>query len=623
MKKYNYDNWSTLAKIVYKRTYSRNDEGISENWDDTVKRYVEGNIRNFNVSTEEKNKLIKYGLERKGTPAGRGIWASGSPNHKRIGGTALNNCWGLLGDDWNNIIMVQDLLMLGGGVGVNIQNKYVSKLPRIKKDVHIENMDSKDADFIVPDSREGWNALTKKILESYFVTGESFTYSTICIRGRGEKIHGFGGKSSGPGPLKEFVKKACNILENRAGKTIRSIDAGDLICAIGEMVVAGNVRRSAIILIGDPYDKEYLKAKRWDIQTLPTQRAQANYSVNVEDIDDLHPLFWKTYEIGEPFGIVNLKNFNIFGRMGEKKKDNVVVVNPCSEIGMDDGEPCNLTEIALPNLKDENEFEDVARILYRYAKRVTLNNYHWEKTQKIIKKNMRIGVGITGCLQSSLFNEKTLDKIYKAIEDEDEKYSKELGVNKSVKYTTIKPSGTLSLIFDTTPGIHPSYSKYYIRRIRFDSDDKLLDILRKANHYIEPQIKFDDKIDEKTMVVDFPMKTKEGTPVADEDWNTWKQLDVVKNVQKWWSDNSVSVTVYYNKDEVKKIKNWLIENLAELKSVSFLVHMDHGFRQAPLEAITQEKYEEMIKKLNIINFDEITYGGLENMECSEGSCPIK
>jgi hypothetical protein len=176
------------------------------------------------------------------------------------------------------------------------------------------------------------------------------------------------------------------------------------------MVVAGNVRRSAIIILGDAFDKDYLRAKRWDLGPIPTQRAMANLSVVVDDVDDLHPLFWKTYEQGEPFGIINRKNIRKYGRMGELKKDTAVGMNPCAEATLEDGEPCNLQEAFLSNLKDEDEFVEVSRLLHRYGKRVTLEPYHNAKNEEVVKRNRRVGTGITGCLQSPLVNPRSLDR---------------------------------------------------------------------------------------------------------------------------------------------------------------------------------------------------------------------
>jgi len=617
-------NWSNLAKVVYKRTYARKDYGSLENWDDTVERVIHGNVVGHNVSETEINRLRYYLLERKAGPAGRGWWYSGAPSHKKLGGVALNNCWFVSSDEWNNFVIAQDLLMLGGGVGMSVEHRYVSKLPKVKKDVVIINKDTHDADFIVPDSREGWNELTRRILESYFVTGSSFSYSTVCIRPAGEPIRGFGGSSSGPKPLIAFVEKLCGILNARGGKHVKPLDAADILCSIAEMVVAGNVRRSAIIILGDCWDKEYLKAKRWDLGNIPTQRAMANFSVVVDDAEDLHPLFWKTYEEGEPFGIVNRTNMQKYARMGELKPDTAIGVNPCAEATLEDGEPCNLQEISLPNLTGVDEFVEASRLMHRWGKRVTTEKYHQPKCDAVVKRNRRIGTGITGCLESDLFKPEVLDQAYAAIQDENVKYSKELGIPESIRTTVIKPSGTISKVFDCYEGVHPAYSRYIIQRVRFSANDPLIPLLKQAGHYMEPVVRFDGSLDHNTLVVDFYVAAPENAPVADEDWTTWKQLDVVKMAQKHWADQSVSVTVYYRREDIPALKTWLAENLQYLKTISFLCHSEHGFKQAPKETISREQYEKLSSKIKPINDDNVGDGELgDSLECAGGACPIK
>jgi ribonucleoside-triphosphate reductase len=464
------------------------------------------------------------------------------------------------------------------------------------------------------------------VLESYFVTGKPFTYSTVCVRGYGEPIVGFGGVASGPLPLVRFVETLSAILVARGGKHVRPIDAADLLTATGEMVVAGNVRRSAIIILGDCWDKEYLKAKRWDLGSIPTHRSCANYSVICEDIEDLHPLFWKTYEQGEAFGIVNRTAIQKYGRMGELKPDSATGTNPCGEATLENGEPCNLAEIPICNLESQEEFIKVSRLMLRYTKRVTMEKYHHAVTQAVIERNRRVGIGITGCLASNLFVPEVLDKAYAAIQEEDQKYSKELGIPTSKRTTLCKPSGTMSKVMDCNgyEGIHAAFSRYIVQRIRVASNDPLIPRLRAAGHKMEPVLLFDGTLDQQTQVVDFYVQAPNGYPVADEDWNTWKQLDTLKFAQKHWADQAVSVTVYYERTDIPKIKEWLAQNLSSVKSISFLCHSDHGFKQAPKEAITAEQYQKMSAKIKPIKLDDVGEGSMiEGLECSGGTCPVR
>lgn len=619
-------DWSNLGKIVTRRTYFRKDNGTVENLQQAAERVIMGNVRGHNVHESEVKRLMYFMCENKAGPAGRGWWFSGAPAHERIGGAALNNCWYFNAANWENFVIAQDLLMLGGGVGLSVEHQFVSKLPKVKENVVIQHKLTKDADFIVPDSREGWCELLRRTLEAYFVTGKGFTFSTICVRGAGESIAGFGGTASGPIDLIELMNNIGRILGPRAGKKARPIDAADIICAIGEMVVAGNVRRSAIIIIGDPFDKEYLKAKRWDLGTLPSYRSKANFSVVCDDIDDLHPSFWKTYEQGEPFGLINRSNIQKYGRMGELKPDTAEGVNPCAEATLENGEPCNLTEMALCNLKDEAEFAEAARLMHRWAKRVTMEKYHHKVSQDVISRNRRTGAGITGCLISPLFNPDTLDRVYREIQSEDESYSKQLGIARSIRTTVVKPSGTRAKAMDCKgyEGIHGPLSRYMIQRVRFAANDPLIPKLKAAGHHIEPEIKLDGTLNHGTLVVDFYVEAPQGAPTTDTGLDTWKQLDIVKMAQKHWADQSVSVTVYYKKEEIPAIQQWLRENLQYVKTISFLLETGHGFKQAPKEPITEEQFHRLSKKVKNIELNDIGEGDiLTSLECEGGVCPIK
>ena len=344
-----------------------------------------------------------------------------------------------------------------------------------------------------------------------------------------------------------------------------------------------------------------------------------------EDIEDLHPLFWKTYEQGEPFGIINRTNIQRYGRMGELKPDTAIGVNPCAEATLENGEPCNLTETALCNLDSPEEFFNAVRLMQRYAKRVTLEKYHHKLSDEVIKRNRRTGNGITGCLSSPLFTPDILDRAYAAIQKKTNSIAKELGDTSVAKRTTVvKPSGTMSKVLDCEgyEGIHAAYSRYMIQRVRFSSNDPLVSKLRMAGHHVEYASDF-GQLDYGTVVVDFYQKAPDGFPVADEDWDTWKQLDVLKMAQKHWADQAVSVTVYYKREEIPQLKTWMAENLQYIKTISFLCHNDHGFQQAPKEAITAEQYEKLSKKIKPIDFEDIGDGDLESQECAGGQCPIK
>jgi hypothetical protein len=237
---------------------------------------------------------------------------------------------------------------------------------------------------------------------------------------------------------------------------------------------------------------------------------------------------------------------------------------------------------------------------------------------------MRMGIGVTGVLQSKAEQLSWLSDAYEYLRAYDNIYSEKMGWNRSVKLTTVKPSGTLSLLAGVTPGAHPSPAgPYYIRRIRIASGSPLLEVCRNHGYHIEPQKNFDGTDDKNTMVVSFPCKVPESTPVADT--YSWRdQLDLVRWLQRNWSDNAVSCTIYYRKEELEEIKAYLSKHLpTEIKSVSFLLKSDHGFAQAPYETITKEQYEEMIVKTRPISSVEVKESDYQIQDCDTGACPIK
>jgi len=279
------------------------------------------------------------------------------------------------------------------------------------------------------------------------------------------------------------------------------------------------------------------------------------------------------------------------------------------------------------NLNGVEEFENAARLLFRYTKRVTMQKYHDPKLDEVVKRNRRVGIGITGCLGSSLFNPQDMDRVYAAIQEENRVYSKQMGVPESIRTTVVKPSGTTSKVLDQGgyEGIHPAYSRHIIQRVRFSAEDSLIPLLRAAGHHIEPVINFDGSLNQNTLVVDFYVKAPDGSPVSDENFDTWKQLDVLKLAQKHWADQAVSVTIYYKKEDIPKLKEWLAVNWCGLKTISFLCHNDHGFKQAPKEAISASEFEKLSKKVKPISLDQLDGGGdmLEGLECPGGVCPVR
>jgi ribonucleotide reductase alpha subunit len=631
--------WSSIGYITYKRTYARrlNEQDTNsptEEFYDTVNRVVNAANNQLGVgfTPAEADRLRAYLTQLKGTVAGRFLWQLGTDTVGRLGLSSLQNCaFTVIDKPVEPFTWAMDLLMLGSGVGYNIQKVNVEKLPPVNIDFKCPvRSDTPDADYIVPDSREGWVSLLGKTLKAAFLAHETgrqtFTYSTQLIRSKGAPIKGFGGTASGPEDLVWGINEIGKVLEKRAGKKLRPVDCLDIMNIIGAVVVAGNVRRSAQIAIGDPDDVEYLLAKRWDLGNIPSWRAMSNNSVVCNDIGDLHEFFWDGYEgKGEPYGLINLKASRKQGRLGETQypDPDVQGYNPCAEQSLADKETCCLAEIYLPNIQSFEEFVDVATLLYRVNKHSLALPCHLKATEAIVHKNMRMGIGVTGVLEATEEQKGWLKDAYVKIREFDKEYSAKHGFPESVKLTTVKPSGTLSLLPGVTPGCHPAYAKYMIRRIRISSNHSLVDVCRKHGFPVEYQQNFDGSEDRSTVVVSFPFAHKGEAKLA-KDMTAIDQLETVRWLQEVWSDNSVSCTVYYRKEELPEIKKYLKKHYKNgHKSLSFLLHSEHGFKQAPLEEITKEQYDALVAStVPITSINELDIG-LDDAECATGACPIR
>jgi hypothetical protein len=487
----------------------------------------------------------------------------------------------------------------------------------------------------VPDTREGWGEVIRKVFECYLGDDDNprnMVYATHLIRPAGVPIKTFGGTASGPEILISGISKICNVLDGAIGRTLTSVEVLDCMNIIGSIVVAGNVRRSAEIAVGRLDDEDYLMAKRWDLGDIPIERAMSNNTVFVspEEMKDMPETIWEGYKgNGEPYGFFNLEASRQYGRMGEERLDSSIVgVNPCAEIPLANRESCNLAELYLPTIDSKEELIDVAKLLYKVQKAIAALPYLDPASDKITSQNMRLGLGVTGVTQA-MDKIEWLDDTYVALRELDTDWSASRGWPESVRLTTIKPSGTLSLLPGVTPGIHPAFSQRFVKRMRMASTDVLVDYCKSKGYYVEPLRNFDGSEDNRTVVVEFPCAFPEGTILAD-DMTAIEQMDLVRKLQKVWADNAISVTVYYRMEELDGIKSYLSKNWHEMKSVSFLLHSEHGFDQAPMGELTLDEYNEMLSKTKelgerlsgstIMSEDDMALMG---ESCDTGACPIR
>jgi ribonucleoside-triphosphate reductase len=628
-------DWGPLGYITYKRTYARiiEDEGRKEDFWETIRRVVEGcySIQKEHCiklslpwSDEKAQRSAQRMYEKiwdfKFLPPGRGLWMMGTEFIARHGSMSLNNCGFASTEDIDRkyskaFEFVMDALMLGVGVGFDTKGagKIIIKKPKDGK-----------FDFQIPDSREGWVEALKLILEAYFLGKQIPKFDFSQIRLAGEPIRGFGGIASGPEPLKNMLEDIQEILKSRIGKAITSIDILDIMNYIGRCVVAGNVRRSAEIALGNPTDLDFITSKQ-DEEKLYSHRWASNNSVFAVKGLDYSFIADQIAVNGEP-GIFYLENAKKYSRMGDLpdyKDKKAAGVNPCGEQTLESFELCCLVETFPSRHESYEEFKETLKYAYLYAKSITLVNTHWPETNAVMLKNRRMGVSQTGIIEAFVKHgrRKMLewsDNAYKYLKELDEEYSDWLCIPKSIKLTTVKPSGTVSLLPGVPPGIHYPHSKYYIRRIRLSKNSDLIESIRKAGYHIE-----DDLYSPNTVVAEFPINEKYFDR-GKKNVSIWEQVANAIDYQAYWSDNQVSITVTFTPEEKDQIKRVLQFCEDKLKSISFLPLKEHGYKQAPYEEITKERYEEIISKIKPLDLEKTKDRAIGEKFCdSEGICEVR
>ena len=516
---------------------------------------------------------------------------------------------------------IANMLMLGVGVAFDTKGA---------GEVLVSSPRNSASTYLVDDSREGWARSIKVLVNSYLDGTDVALFDYSMVRKKGEPIKGFGGVASGPEPLMLCHDRIREYMNKNVGKKITSRTITDICNAIGACVVAGNVRRSAELALGEADDQDYIALKNYSLEENKYRQEigwASNNSIIGDGVKQYGGIAENIRNNGEP-GVVWLDNISKYGRMGEEKYDNAIGVNPCSEIGLASREMCNLSEIYMQNMEDEYDFQRTIKFAYLYSKAITLT-YEWitdSKSRKIMMKNRRVGVGTTAIAQFlGKHSVEDLvgwwDRGYKLIQSYDDRYSQWLGIPKSIRTTTIKPSGTVSLLAGATPGIHYPHDNFYIRRVRIQDDTPMLTALQYAGYKIEK-----DVYSANTSVIEIPIKVEGETS---KNKTLWEQLQLASLAQRYWSDNSVSVTISFKPSDVtsEEIANAISLYAGELKCVSMLPITEEGqYEQMPYESITKEKYEEMIGDITpIANLAEhmSIVNKMKDLYCENDSCVIK
>ena len=643
---------NSLGELTFLSKYSRKKKnGKKERWHETCRRVIEGMYSILKDHCEHNRtpwneykaqKAAQDAYDRmfcfKWTPPGRGLWMMGTEfvNGKR-NSAALQNCSFVSTEKLSHhsakaatlpFVRLMEMSMLGVGVGFDTkgESKITLYQPHpMKKD-----------EFVVEDSREGWCDSVAVLLESYFFKNRNwvvFDYSQV--RPAGEPIVGFGGTAAGPEPLEELHEQLRRQLSGREGELLTSVDIVDIMNLIGKCVVAGNVRRSAELALGDPHDQAFLDLKNFEVN--PTRMGiktdvngkpvlsengsfqyaggwgfASNNSVSAVigevDYDEIS----SRIEVnGEP-GLLYLDLCQKYGRLIDPANNvdwRVAGTNPCSEQSLESFECCTLVETFLPN---HDSFEDYAQTLkhaYLYGKAVTLLPTHWHETNEIMQRNRRIGCSMTGVAQFVESHgwvelRKWMNNGYDVVRLRDGKYSEWLGVRESIKATSIKPSGTVSLLAGVTPGVHwPTAAGFFFRRVRYSKSDPMAQKLIDAGYPYESDVQEPDA----TLVFTFPAI---GPDIRSErEVSLWEKAELAVVAQRYWADNQVSVTVTFTPDEQDQIPALLQAKEGQLKSVSFLPLGDQPkYAQMPYEAVDREMFDKVSDDVHPIDFKAL-YGG--------------
>ena len=623
--------WGPLGYVIYKRSYARElEEGGTEEWWQTCRRVVEGvfelqrrhilylNTR-WNTTKAQKSaqEMFRLMWSFKFLPPGRGLFSMNTPLVMEDNNAApLFNCSFISTEEINNDFSDPFCFCFSAsalGIGVGFDTLGTNK-------VNIVEPETSGDVFIVEDSREGWVELLKRTLDAYVEKGKiskQIDYSKV--RPFGARIKRFGGRASGPGALKQLIEK--DIPKILTPGKITSTQIVDIMNVIGRCVVAGGARRSAELALGEHDDINFINLKK-DSKKVKEYRWASNNSIKCpNDYNNFEKFIDSIMINGEPgfFFMDNAQNYGRMGRTPDYKDSKILGLNPCGEICLESAELCNISEIFISRCQNFDEFIRAIKYGYLYSKTITLTKTPWPRTNEIMLRNRRIGLSLTGIIEN--INKigfakhiEWCEKGYAYVQELDDLYSNWLCVPKSIKKTTVKPSGSVSLLPGVTAGIHYPHSEYYIRNIRFTKGSSILPCLEKANYKIEK-----DKYEKSSMVVSFPIKEKYFQR-GKNNVTIWEQLENAAQMQKYWADNSVSITVTVKPEEKDQLVEALERYQTRLKTVSFLP-LEHGYEQAPYIEITKKEYEKMVKELKSLDLSSSKHEYTEKF-CDGDTCTL-
>ena len=609
-----------LSEITVHMKYARfvPEKNRRETWDELVTRNKEMHQRKYPQLTDEIEKVYKLVYDKKVLPSMRSLQFGGKPIE--ISPNRVYNCAYMPIDDWRAFGEVMFLLLGGTGVGYSVQTHHVEKLPAIHRPK------SKERRFLIGDSIEGWADAIKALMKSYFTGGSSMRFDYSDIRHKGARLITSGGKAPGPEPLRICIEKIRAILDlKNDGEQLKPIEVHDIVCHIADAVLAGGIRRAALISLFSADDDDMISCKFGSWWELNPQRGRANNSavlLRSKVSEEFFKSLWKKIELsnaGEP-GIY-LSNDKDWG------------TNPCCEIALRPFQFCNLCEVNVSDVESQEDLEErVKAAAFIGTLQASYTDFHYLRPiwQRTTEKDALLGVGMTG-IGSGKVEKLDLKAAAKASREENERIAEIIGINKSARTTTIKPSGTSSCVLGTSSGIHAWHNDYYLRRLRVGKNEAIYSYLA-INH---PNLIEDEYFrPHDTAVIGIPQKAPEGSILRSE--SPIQLLERVKHFNSQWikpghksgmNTHNISATVSIRSHEWDAVGNWMWQNKESFNGLSVLPYDGGSYTQAPFQDITKEEYEKLVETLNdvdltgVIEMEDNTEHSQE-VACSGGKCDI-
>ncbi len=625
-----------LAEFVYYRSYSKwiDDEGRRETWIETVDRYMSFMKENLGkkLKDAEYAKVRKFILNQQSMPSMRLFWSSG--NAARRCNACAYNCSYIAPSKLQDFGEIMYLSMCGCGVGFSAESYNVQKLPQIK--IHNGKLKMRKT-YVVKDSKEGWADAFVYGLKTWFA-GEDVEFDYSKLRLAGAKLVTMGGKSSGPEPLRNLIDFVRERVLKRHGKRLSNLDVHDIVCKVGEVVVSGGVRRTALISLSDLDDNEMREAKSGQFYINNAQRSMANNSTAYNEKPTASEFMDEWVALMKSgTGERGIFNRGSLGKQMPERRRKIYEkniedfgINPCGEINLRSKQFCNLSElVARPEDTEKTLLEkaEVAAILGTYQTTLTNFGYLSKDWKNNCEEERLLGVSITGHWDCKVVRDpKVLQKIRDKVIKTNQKYAKMFEITEATSVTCVKPSGTVSQLVDCASGMHPRHSAYYIRRIRISSTDSLFKMLKDQGVPYHPENGQNIET-ANTFVFEFPVKAPGN--IFKNDLTAMEQLDFWKMVKENYTEHNPSITISVSDDEWLKVANWVYDNWDIVGGLSFLPRADFVYKLAPFEEINSKVYEEMAKRFKNIDFSKIvTYEhedeteGSKELACVAGLCDI-